>query len=224
MSKVIDIGCAEEVPPLRGDWNHPAWGNAAEIFIDQFRSESSDHRPVTKAKLMYSPDALHLIYQVEDRYVRSVQTEYQSPVCTDSCVEFFVKPKLDMGYFNFELNCGGCLLCFYIEDETRKLEGGFEKYEMIPESIGAEVKIYHSMPPVVDPELISPTIWVNQLRIPLAVFEHYLGALGSLAGQAWRANFYKCGDQTSHPHWAAWSAVRDLNFHQPEDFGMLHFC
>ena len=28
---------------------------------------------------------------------------------------------------------------------------------------------------------------------------------------AWRANFYKCGDDTSHPHWAAWSPLKKVN-------------
>ena len=51
----------------------------------------------------------------------------------------------------------------------------------------------------------------------------YSGPLGTLAGRAWRANFYKCGDQTSHPHWAAWSPVDELNFHLPRCFGTIAF-
>jgi hypothetical protein len=34
---------------------------------------------------------------------------------------------------------------------------------------------------------------------------------------------YKCADQTSHPHWAAWSAVNTLNFHVPDCFGAVQF-
>ena len=41
--------------------------------------------------------------------------------------------------------------------------------------------------------------------------------------QAWRGNLYKCGDRTSHPHWAAWSPVDELNFHLPRCFGTLRF-
>jgi hypothetical protein len=43
-------------------------------------------------------------------------------------------------------------------------------------------------------------------------------------GNLWRANFYKCGDDTSHPHWAAWSPVDELNFHLPRCFGRLGFA
>ena len=42
------------------------------------------------------------------------------------------------------------------------------------------------------------------------------------SGQVWRANLYKCGDQTSHPHWASWAPIGEaLNFHQPGFFGGL---
>ena len=79
------------------------------------------------------------------------------------------------------------------------------------------------MPPVVEPEIQVPTIWVIEYAIPLDLFSRYAGPLGDLAGQAWRANFYKCGDRTSHPHWAAWSPVDRLDFHMPECFGVLVF-
>ncbi|MEW6117215.1 MAG: carbohydrate-binding family 9-like protein, partial [Nitrospirota bacterium] len=39
----------------------------------------------------------------------------------------------------------------------------------------------------------------------------------------WRANFYKCGDATSHPHWASWAPVEALNFHLPHCFGTICF-
>jgi hypothetical protein len=62
-------------------------------------------------------------------------------------------------------------------------------------------------------------------RIPLALFEAYAGALGALPGTSWRANFYKCADRTSHPHWGAWNPIGEvLNFHKPETFGELRFA
>ena len=39
-----------------------------------------------------------------------------------------------------------------------------------------------------------------------------------------RANVYKCGDRTSHPHWMSWNPVRTLNFHAPDEFGQLIFA
>ena len=53
--------------------------------------------------------------------------------------------------------------------------------------------------------------------------EHYTEKISSAEGATWRANFYKCGDETSHPHWLSWSPVKELNFHAPDDFGELKF-
>jgi len=40
-------------------------------------------------------------------------------VWKDSCVEFFIQPRPDAGYFNLEMNAGGAHLCCYIEDPAR---------------------------------------------------------------------------------------------------------
>jgi len=61
--------------------------------------------------------------------------------------------------------------------------------------------------------------------VPRAFFEHYTGALGEWSGQTWRANFYKCADDSSHPHWMSWNPVGDpLSFHRPERFGVLELA
>jgi len=38
-----------------------------------------------------------------------------------------------------------------------------------------------------------------------------------------RANFYKCGNETSHPHWLSWMPLAERNFHDPSSFGQLVF-
>ena len=35
--------------------------------------------------------------------------------------------------------------------------------------------------------------------------------------------FFKCGDKTSHPHWASWNPVDELNFHLPRCFSEIIF-
>ena len=61
--------------------------------LEQVRPESSDHRPETIFRMLHDGTNLYVRFDVMDRYVRAVQTEYQSPVCGDSCVEFFVQPR-----------------------------------------------------------------------------------------------------------------------------------
>jgi len=104
---------------FKGEWDSPVWKTANTLRIDNFRKESSDHRPDVKARILYGDKGLYGIFKVEDRFVRSVSIEFQDPVCRDSCVEFFFEPKAGCGYFNFEFNCGGTFLCYYISDHSR---------------------------------------------------------------------------------------------------------
>jgi len=186
--------------------------------VSHFRPEGSAHQPDVRFRLLHDDANLYVQFQVQDRYVRSVQTAYQGMVCADSCVEFFVQPRADRGYLTFEINAGGTLLLYYIEDATRA-PGGFAKFQKVPPEWGTQVQIWHSLPAVVDPEIMEPVTWNIGYRIPRELLETYVGPLGNFSGQTWRANFFKCADQTSHPHWASWSPVVKLNFHLPECFG-----
>jgi len=217
------IPLAQTRPSLTGQWRENAWRNVPVATISHFHQRSSEHRPRVEAKLTYMPDSLFVFFKVHDRYVRSVHTEFQSSVCLDSCVEFFVEPKPGKGYLNFEINCGGTLLVYYIEDPTRA-EHGFKKYTIIPWEQAQQIQIYHSLPAVVEPEITEPVEWNIEYRIPFQFIEEYVGPLGALRGQQWRGNLYKCADQTSHPHWATWAPLGDkLAFHLPEYFAPLHF-
>lgn len=216
------LHCVYHRPEFKGLWDGPAWSSAPAMSIDQFRPESSDHRPVTQAKLLYSAEGLFGLFRVHDRYVRCIHRRFQDPVCRDSCVEFFFQPGGSGGYFNFEFNCGGALLASYIVDPTRTA-CGFKKFTRLSKSNVRQVVIYHSEPRIVDPERVGDTTWYLEFYIPHPLIEQFAGTLDLTPGAVWRANLYKCGDKTSHPHWAAWSPVDDLNFHLPHCFGHLRF-
>lgn len=210
-------GAVYRVHP-RGD------GAGGWLALNHFQPRGSDHRPRVRAQLQYDAGRnLLLRFEVEDRYVRSVCRAYQDPVCTDSCVEFFVQPKPDRGYLNFEMNAGGTLLLQHVTDPTPDPDG-LRGCKAVPWELGQKVRIMSSLPPVVDPERTEPVYWTLEAVIPLEILEAFVGPLGPLAGQIWRANFYKCGDGTSHPHWAMWSPVGEgCSFHQPAFFGCLEF-
>ena len=151
------------------------------------------------------------------------ETVPQSPVCTDSCVEFFVQPRPDTGYFNFEFNCGGTIHCHYIED-CRRTPAGFMKHRPLTLEELSQVKVSASLPAIVWPERQHAVVWQLDVMIPLQVMEPYIGRTGPLSAQTFAANFYKCADHSSHPHWASWAPIgEDLNFHQPKKFGLLEF-
>jgi hypothetical protein len=125
----------EVPPPLKANWENPAWQSAATLEIMNFRPESSDHRPRTSARILHDGRAIHGIFRVDDRYVRCVRTEYHSEVWKDSCVEFFAEPTPGRGYFNFEFNCGGAFLCCHITNPERTPDG-FRQFAKVPPEIG----------------------------------------------------------------------------------------
>jgi hypothetical protein len=81
------------------------------------------------------------------------------------------------------------------------------------------------LPRLVDPEIQEPVAWSVAYRIPLALLEKYCRVIAPAPQAAWRVNFYKCADNTSHPHWLTWSpvALPEPNFHHPRSFGTLQF-
>jgi hypothetical protein len=204
-------------------WESSVWQNANTLHVDKFHPQSSNHHPKTEAKLLYDEKNLYVIFRVEDHYVKAVYPQYQDPVYNDSCVEFFVMPDQMKGYFNFEINCIGTMLLYYIENPTR-IADGFEKYDLVPQELVSQMTIFHSIAGKGKVEIETPIEWYIEYNIPFSLFEAYLGHLNRREGTIWKGNFYKCGDQTSHPHWASWSPIgKHLNFHQPDYFGSLEF-
>jgi hypothetical protein len=217
-----EVRAASAPPDLGAGWKDAAWEPASTLEIMQFRPEGSGHRPRTRARLLHSQEGLHGLFLVEDCFVRSVHSRFQDPVYEDSCVEVFLEPRAGRGYLNFEFNCGGALLASHVTD-SRRVPGGFAAFTRLTEEDGRQVLARASLPPVVDPEIKEPVTWQLAFFVPTALLEKYVGPIGPLGGQVWRGNLYKCGDRTSHPHWAAWSPVDELNFHLPRCFGTLRF-
>ena len=102
----------------------------------------------------------------------------------------------------------------------------------LPAAIVKDILLWHSqgvgyrnpvVPKIVEPEIQVPTVWRLGFAIPLSFFTKYTAIDPKLSGQVWHANFTKCADQTSHPHWLSWMPLSRLDFHLPDEFGELVF-
>lgn len=204
-----------------------AWKRITPAKIVNFHPESSSHRPRAEARAIWNDRGLLVRFDVVDRYVRALRTGYQDLVSKDSCVEVFLQPRPDMGYFNFEMSCIGTLLLYYIEDPSkpRPANGSsFVKFKKVPEKLAKLIEIRTSLNGRIDEEIKTRVAWHLTAFVPWALFEHYLGDATPTKLPEWRGNFFKCGDETSHPHWASWNPIGSvLRFHQPAKFGRLVF-
>ena len=210
------------VPPsLQAGFDSGDWKECGTIRVACFRPEGSGHQPETRFKLQYDARGLYGLFSVRDRFVRCVAERFQDMVCCDSCVEFFVRPAVGLGYINFEFNASGILLAQHITDRRRR--PGTDDARPLTEEEIAGIRIYHSLPDRVEPEIPEETRYEVGFFLPFELFEKIQHAPIPVSGTVWRGNVYKCGDQTSHPHWASWRPVRRVNFHEPDCFDILEF-
>ena len=210
----------KQPPKIDANWDKLPWRDIQPLPIRLHMGDRPEHFPKAEVKIACDHAALYLIFRVEDQYVRAVTNKYQGSVCSDSCVEFFFTPGADVsqGYFNLEMNCGGTSLFWF-----QRAQG--KDAVKIPEDEFGKITKAHSLPRIVDPEITTPVTWTVEYRLPLEILKKHCPMTPPAPGVVWRANFYKCGDATSHPHWLTWSPVRvpKPQFHLPEFFGKLEF-
>gem|GEM_PF-235319 len=196
------------------------WESANTLELKNYMGDKPKHFPKVQAKLLYDDKNIYVSFIVDDQYVRAVSQKTHDMVCRDSCVEFFFTPSENIadGYFNLETNCGGTILLYHQtargQNINKVAEKDCEKIKMLP-----------SLPKIVEPEIKEPTHWTLQYAMPVEMLEKYAKVVKPAKGVKWRANFYKCADQTSHPHWLTWSKVElpKPDFHQPAFFGTIEF-
>lgn len=221
--KTYHVMRVEQPPEPATSFDAPAWKAAPCGEVASFHAASSDHHPKVRFRMLRSADALHLKFHVSDRYVLARRTRPHDFVCNDSCVEFLTAPEHGEGYVSFEMNCIGTLLSYHIRD-WRRVPGGFASFDRLPEELFRSVTITTTCHEPIEQEIASPMEYEVGIRIPFTLFEVKTGSPPPHTGSRWRGNFFKCADESSHPHWASWQSIgKELNFHQPDYFGELLF-
>jgi hypothetical protein len=218
---IYKVKKAPETISLQEDWDQGPWRDASALELCNYMGSSPVHSPQTQAKLLYDQDNIYVHFRVEDQYVRAKADKYQDPVCKDSCVEFFFTPSEDItdGYFNIEINCCGVILMCH------QLAKGDAEVKIGNADLG-EIDVYTSLKEKHIPvESIDPMTWSVIYKLPFKMLEKYAEVRRPAKRVVWRANFYKCADETSFPHWLTWSKIdKPLpDFHQPIFFGNLEF-
>lgn len=191
-----------QTPTIDGHWQKMPWLEILALNIDHYAGAKPLHVPNVQAKLAYDDAALYVIFHVEDRFVRATAQNFQDDVFKDSCVELFFTPseETSQGYFNLEINCGGTVL-FHHQN------GRHENNIPVSEADFKKLKIAHTAPKFIDPEIKEPVTWVIEYRLPINILANYTKVETPTPGVVWRANLYKCADESSHPHWLTWTPM-----------------
>lgn len=185
------------------------------IRIDTINWRDYNYKPEVDLSIAYSDNEIFLKYYINERYFKAQMTESNQMVCEDSCVEFFVSPEDDGIYYNLEFNgIGTCLLGSATERENC-VRANPEIISKIRRVSSAGEKPFR--------EKVGENIWTITIAVPFEVFFHH--KIRDLKGKTFKANFYKCGDMLSVPHYVTWNPVgtEKPDYHQPEYFGLLKF-
>ena len=123
-------------------------------------------------------------------------------ICTDSCMEFFLKPDpFSHNYINFEVNPKGRMHIGFGPDRRERLH------------IDCPRDIFRVESDAKDGD------WTLKYEIP----DSFLRVYFEHQSPVMRGNFYKCGDLTASEHYAAWAPIctEKPDFHLADFFDKL---
>lgn len=169
------------------------------------------YKPEVRISSAHTDSAIFINYSVKGNSLRAVNTDFNSHVHQDSCVEFFVAPNDRAPYYNFEFNCIG----------TPHVAHRLDRHNgtPLPHDTIATIRRYSTCGKKPFEEITGEYSWSLLVVIPLAILGvEYKGEPIRLMG-----NFYKCADLTAAPHFLSWApiATAQPDFHRPEFFAPI---
>ena len=185
----------------------PCFETAPIAQIDSFHWEGErPYRPRSVARLCAVRNG-GIYYRAfsNEADLRAVCTRRDEPVYEDSCLELFLNPYPEQSdsYLNVEINPNGAFLCQF----GPAREGREWVRELTP--LSPEVNAFR-----------EEGGWGVAVHLSEEFLRSLYGEGYHTRARAMRGNFYKCGDRTSRPHYAAFSPVDALppGFHNPSCF------
>lgn len=182
--------------------------------IDHRNWESFDYKPNVLFRIAHCTDEIWLKFEVKEKNIRAVETKINGDVYKDSCVEFFI--SFNPGnYYNLEFNCIGIPHVAYGKGRNNR--------KFVSEDLIKKMEIVSSLGNRAFTEKSGNFNWQMVIRIPVEIFSY--SDIKSYNGIKAKANFYKCGDETSTPHYLTWNPVNTVSpdYHRSEFFGNLLF-
>ena len=172
--------------------------------------ETFPYAPLCSGRIARTQDALVVDFRVSGLDLRAQNLTDNGRQWEDSCVEVFIKDPEEDTYYNFEINALGKVLACSGADRHGRVARPAEEVEKILRFGQLE-----------GGPLDEGGIWT--WRVGVVIPFELIGVDPENLPDSIRANFYKCGDKTAHPHYLSWSPIDTPkpDFHRPEFFGEL---
>lgn len=203
---------------IDGKGNEAAWKSAPSVGEFQFAWWQQGKKEQTEAKLLWNDQFLYALFQCEDAHVSGENTERDSPVYQDDCVEIFTAPNAAQpnNYFNIEMNVRGAFL-----DQHHP---GGPGTQAEPNWNGANISIATSVDGTLNDDSDTDRSWTLEVAIPFENFRKVAQNTPPKPGDVWHLNLNRLGGKTNfqHSQWSPGKTERP-NFHAPQYFGHVIF-
>lgn len=186
---------------------------AARFDVDTVNwPEVCSYAPLCSGRIARTEGSLVVDFRVSGLDLRAENKEDNGSQWEDSCVEFFVQAPDGSVYYNFEVNALGKVLACSGAGRANRVRRPAEEMEAIARF--ASVK-----------KLDGVKEGLQNWRVCIIIPFEFIGIDPENLPKNIRANFYKCGDLTAHPHFVSWNPIDIPNpdFHRPDFFGELCF-
>lgn len=182
--------------------------------IDTINWVNYSYKPEVSFRIGHNSSQIWLSYEIKENHIRALETRTNGDVYKDSCVEFFISPDGN-NYYNFEFNCIGTIHQAYGPDRNNR--------RFVDPEIIQSIEIESSLGNQPFKEKSGNFSWELMVKIPVQIFQ--FTNLNSFNKLKATANFYKCGDETTLPHYVTWNPVKtdEPDYHQPKFFGKVLF-
>jgi|GEM_PF-86056 len=206
--------------PIRvdGRLDEAAWRNAETFGDFSFPWWTSGKQEQTAARMLWDDEFLYVAFQCDDAHVFAEQTEHDSRVYLDDCVELFTAPdsRRPNDYFNIEMNVKGAILDRHHPDGPGAPE--------VPNWNSQGIQIATTVNGTLNDDSDTDRGWILEAAIPFANFEHVTGRAHPQDGDVWHLNLNRLGGQTNpqHSQWSPGETEKPA-FHRPEFFGRVAF-
>ncbi len=201
-----------------GKLDEADWKSAESVGAFRFPWWTAGKKEQTVAKMLWDEKFLYVSYRCEDAHISAEQTEHDSPVYQDDCVELFTAPNplRPNDYFNIEMNVNRAFLDRHHPDGPGvKPKGNWN---------AKGVRIAVTVDGTLNDDSDVDRDWILEAAIPFANFAGVAQHTPPEPGDVWHLNLNRLGGKTN-PQFSQWSASKTErpSFHVPAGFGRVVF-
>ena len=204
-------------PVVDGTLDEPSWASALHIDALRVPWEDRASRTATRARLLWTTDALYIGAYLEDADLYASLTEHDAKTWLNDVFEVFLKPPEGLGYYEFHVTPANTVLDLYLPSRG---SGGWNRW--------ADAQEFHLQSAVTRIGTLTPgdtdTSWTLELRIPWSDITP--DGLPPATDAVWRLALcrYDYSVTLEHPELSTSAPLTRRDFHRYEEWPEVRFA